>query len=196
MKKMIFLLILIFTSGIYAEDTAENKTSETKSKETVQKEITPVRIGIVDIDRVTFESKSLRNLVKEMENTVKSKQDEMDTKINAYQDLKKKIEQQKEVLSEEELNKKKKELSLLNESIADLKYEINKMLKRSEKESIEPALDRILEAVKIIAEEKKLDAVFRSDLLLYINKNCDITDIVIKKLDELTEKNPIPMPKN
>lgn len=212
MKKILFILVIAAAAAslIFAEDKAANQNADATKTQPVSKDLQQpdtkhdsgltsaknAKIGVVNIDRVTLESKSLKSLIKDMENTVKIKQDEMDKKVNEYQELNKKIEQQKEILTKEELDKKKGELSRIKEDVNDLKYEINKMLQRSEKQSIEPALDRILEAIKVVAETQKLDIVMRSDLLLYMNPACDITDKVIAKLDELTEKNPIPLPKD
>lgn len=197
MKKIIILLFMVFVVSIFAqdEDYSDSKKSSATQNQSEEKKSDNIKIGIVDINKIANESKSLKILIKEMESTIKIKEDALDKKINEYNELKNKIEQQKSVISSEELDKKTKELILLKEAISDLKYDIDKTMKRSEEESIDPALDRILEAVKSVAEEKKLDVVMRSDLLLYMNKSCDITNDVIKKLDDITEKNPIPLPK-
>lgn len=180
MYKYIFAVILMLTGFAFAENS---KSGEAKTDSSFSG-----KIGIIDVDRITMESKSLKNIVKDMESTVKTKQDELDGKINEYQEKKNSLDQQRSVLKQDEIEKREKELLGLKESISDFKYELNKILKRSERESIEPMLDKIMGAVNQVAKEKQLDAVLRTDVLLYYNRKCDITDDVIRILDSQPEE--------
>jgi len=179
--RFFFIIFLIFNLSFLfaAEEITSPKDSSKKSEKENQ-----IKIGVVNIDRIILESKSIRDLIKNVEEGVKVKQDLLDKKNNEFKSLKKKIDQQKEILTKEQIEKNEQELTKLKESIDDLKYEIDKIVRRSEKETFEPAMSRIIEAIKSVAEEKELKLVFPSEVVIYLDSAYDITDFVIARLDE------------
>ena len=138
------------------------------------------KIVFIDIDRVIYESDLGKKIAKKMDSDFKKEEN----KLNKIEkDLKKKEEdivKQKNILSEEELNKKVKSL---REEISKFKNDRNSLLKKFQQEKLRKvnkmvdALNRILsqyaanESIDIIVQKKNI-VIGKSDL--------DITDKILK----------------
>lgn len=154
-----------------------------------------LKIGFVDLDLVTQKTKVIRKIVDDVEQELKKKQDEIDLKLKRYVELRDSLRKQETILTEEEIESRQKELRSLRNEIDDLQYEVNKKLRRSEREKIDPAVEKIMSAITALGKEKGYDLIVRSEVVLYGKDSCDLTDEVIQRLNaEGAEKKPEPTP--
>ncbi|MBN1902565.1 OmpH family outer membrane protein [Candidatus Sumerlaeota bacterium] len=145
----------------------------------------PLKIAYADLDRIMVESESIRQIVGTVQDDIKKEQESLADKMNKYKVLSKTLDEQKTILTHEQIKNRRLELEDLKISIEDQQQSINRMIRRSERELVEPAIERINHAIKEVSEKEKLDLVLRNDLILFSSERCNITDQVIQMIDLL-----------
>lgn len=144
------------------------------------------RVGYVDIDRITGKAKQISSVMSDMEDTVKQMQQEMKEKLQRVRELEGDIKRTEGVFSKEEQDKKRKEIDRLRNELDELEYQAKKKMKELDSTVVEPMLKKILFAIQDVAREKKFDLVLRGEAVLYGGTAVDITDDVIRKLNQDT----------
>jgi len=87
-------------------------------------------------------------------------------------------------MSETERQKREREFGDLNRDFQRRQREFNEDLGHRRKEEFEGVLARANQAVRQIAEAEKLDVVLQNEQVVWASTRVDITDKVIKALDE------------
>src|SRR5258708_14992340 len=87
-------------------------------------------------------------------------------------------------MSESERQKRERECGDLNRDFQRRQREFNEDLGQRRKEEFEGVIERANRAVKQIAEAEKLDVVFQNEQVVWANPRIDITDKVIKALED------------
>jgi outer membrane protein len=150
-----------------------------------------LKIGYVDLDQVTQKAHVIRKVVDNVEGDLKKKQDDVDAKLQHYQTLRDTLAKQEAILTEEQRETRRKELRNLKNEIDDLQYQVNKELRRSEREMIDPAVEKIMKTITAVGKEKGYDLILRSEVVLYGKETHDITGDVVDKLNaESSESKP------
>jgi outer membrane protein len=91
---------------------------------------------------------------------------------------------------EQEFSQRGQELSKLAEQLKKMQENLEKNAvtmsetERQKREEFESVIERANRAVKQIAEAEKLDVVFQNEQVVWANPRIDITDKVIKALDD------------
>jgi len=151
-----------------------------------------LKIGYVNLERVMMESTAIKKLVDTVQDTIKTQQEELTAKLTRYKVLSESYEQQKTILTDDQRETRKKELDELKISIEDMQDKINRMIRRSERELVEPTLEKVEEAIQTLGKDQGFDLILRNDSVLYASERCDITSLVIRRIDSPDEATPVP----
>lgn len=142
-----------------------------------------VRIGIVDLDQAKNRSQTIQKSLKSVDDAIQPKQAEMQKMIAEHRRLREDLAARRSVLAEPEIKKQEASIDGVRDKIEALQSEIDRYLRRSSTEVVEPAVDRILKTVERVGKAKGFDLILRSDVVLFGAESLDITALVIQELD-------------
>lgn len=167
MKKSLILLfaaMLAFSASAFAQKTV--KLGHINSSDLMQ--IMPGK----DSAQAAFEAE-----VKILEGELKAMQDELEKKLNDYQDRKSQMTELIRSTKEQELND-------LNQRIQVYQQNAQKKLQEKEAELLQPIIDRAKQAISDVAKENGYTYIFDTSAgaVLYQQDSDDILNLVKKKL--------------
>jgi len=142
------------------------------------------RIGYVDVDRVTSKAKPVNNLMGGAAEEIKKLQQDIESKTKQVTDMEAEIKRTDGVLSKEETDKKRKEVLRLRNEVDDLMTKARQKSREVESTVYEPLLKKIGAAIQEVAKERNIEIVLPGAAVLYGSPTADMTDDVIKKLNE------------
>ena len=147
----------------------------------------PLKIGYTDVQYVLAqmpESKQIESDLKaynsQLENQLKSKYEEYQTKLGAYQ-------KGEATMTDVVKADKQKELQSLQQSIQEFQRSAEQSLQQKQQTLLKPALDKLQKNIDAVADENGFTYVFNSDgggspLLLHAPESGNISDMVLKKM--------------
>ncbi len=138
------------------------------------------KFGYVDLSRIFSEygkTKEYDKTLSEKENAYNS---EREKKVNEVKQLQDKMN----LLSEKEKESKKSELAGKIKSLQDLDRDKQTDLRKEQDEKMKEILKDIEDAVKVYAEKDGYTMVFNDRVLVYQDKNLEITDKIIDILNK------------
>ncbi len=167
MKKSLILLfaaMLAFSASAFAQKTV--KLGHINSSDLMQ--IMPGK----DSAQSAFEAE-----VKILEGELKAMQDELEKKLNDYQERKSQMTELIRTTKEQELND-------LNQRIQVYQQNAQKKLQEKEAELLQPIIDRAKQAISDVAKENGYTYIFDTSAgaVLYQQDSDDILNLVKKKL--------------
>lgn len=167
MKKSLILLfaaMLAFSASAFAQKTV--KLGHINSSDLMQ--IMPGK----DSAQAAFEAE-----VKILEGELKAMQDELEKKLNDYQERKSQMTELIRSTKEQELND-------LNQRIQIYQQNAQKKLQEKEAELLQPIIDRAKQAISDVAKENGYTYIFDTSAgaVLYQQDSDDIFNLVKKKL--------------
>lgn len=176
MKYLILSVALLFANIAIAH--AEEKSSPFEVK----------RVAVVDVKQVMDESVAAKAAQKEIASIKDKYLDEIKASDKKLQDRRKELLDQKKVMDEKTFNKKVSEFEskVQQERVAAAKKQ--KIVEAAFVKSLELIRDETLKIVAEIAKDKNYDLVMPTSQLLYSNSGADITDEVLKKINERLTK--------
>ena len=172
MKKILFCLTALF-GGLFAVGATKAETQ-------------PPKVGMVNFKKCVEESK-----------LGKSEQALFDTqKKQMEQDLEKKQKEIKELapkfndeyldsLTPEAEKDLKEKFQKLNEEFTEQQNQFFQVMDQSHFQRMQKIYDMTAKASEVVGKEKKLDFVLNDEVCFYKADGFDVTNDVIKKLDEL-----------
>lgn len=147
-----------------------------------------LEIGVIDLKNISKESKAISYVEKEVKEQKENFQKEIDKKRNSLERDVQKFKEKAEKMKKEDVEKKQK---ALQKDLNDLKESAEKKQK-SLNEGLNKALEEVnSEMQKIIAKiskEKGLKLVVTSAQAVYFEDSLDITQEVIKELNNKVSK--------
>lgn len=149
----------------------------------------PQKIGYTNVDYVLSqmpESKQVESQLKDystqLENQLKAKYAEFQTKGEAYQ-------KGGATMTEVVRADKEKELQNLQQSIQEFQRSADASIQQKQQALLKPVLDKLQKTIDVVADENGYAYVFNSDagygttpILLHGPKDGDISDLVLKKM--------------
>lgn len=165
-KKLLFTIVLLLASF------------------TLRAQTDTVKIGIVDPERIIKESTEMQRVYKDLQALVDRKQDELKKKQAEVDQLGEKYQTQASVLStdkrsqlEEQVRKGYVELDKFKE---DSKIEIQ----TKENAALSEMEKKVAPIIGEIGKQESYTLIIRKEAVVYANSSIDITDKIIKKLNE------------
>ncbi len=149
-----------------------------------------VKIGYVDSKVILDNMQDAKDAQVNLDNAVNKWKGELQSLQDSLVFLKDDYEKKKLILTEKVREQKEEEISTMEKRITEFrlsKFGENGEYFHKQNELMKPVQDRVFKAIQDVAREEKYDFVFdRSSeiLLLYMNERYDLTQKVIRKLEE------------
>ena len=143
-----------------------------------------VAIGFVSLDRILREAPAAQEAQKKLEKEFSRRGQELSKIADQLKQMQESLEKNAVTMSESERQRRERELSDANRDFQRRQREFNEDLGQRRKEEFEKVIERANRAVRQIAEAEKLDVVFQNEQVVWASNRIDITDKVIKALDD------------
>ena len=141
-------------------------------------------VGFVSLERILREAPAAQRAQKKLEQEFAPRGLELSRLAEQLKKMQESLEKNAVTMSESERQKREREFGDLNRDFQRKQREFNEDLGSRRKEEFEGVIERANRAVKQIAETEKLDVVFQNEQVVWANPRIDITDKVIKALED------------
>lgn len=140
-----------------------------------------MRIGFVNTDRLLREAAPAKAAQTKLEQEFSKREKEIDDAGQALASASERFEREALTMSESQRTARQRQLVDQDRDFQRRRREFQEDLNARKQEELQQILDRANRVVRQIAESEKYDAIFQE--AVYINPRLDITDKVIKALD-------------
>lgn len=141
------------------------------------------RVAVVDPARVTAESKTIQAALARAASPVEALSRELKEKQARRAEAGETYAAQKSAASAAENERRVAELRRMDEEIADLARRAGEALKDADEATLRPHRDRILEAVRRVAEPRGIGVVLRVENTVHYDPSLDLTAEVVARID-------------
>ena len=142
------------------------------------------RIGFVNQERIMREATVAQRAQKKIEGEF-SKRDQERTKMaDQLKRMQENLERNAMTMSESERGRREREFNDTNREFQRKQREFREDLSTRRNEELSGIINRANQVIRQIAEVEKLDVVFQSDQVVWWSPRIDLTDKVIKALDD------------
>ncbi len=156
----------------------------------------PVLIGILDTQKVLRESVAMRGLSSQMEERRSSFQEELRQREEALRAADQELARQRSILAPEAFAEKRSELE---QQVASLQRQVQtrrKELDRVYGQAVKQVQGALVSIAQKIASERQLDLVLPKTAVVLVRNDMEITDEVVRRLNETLTEVTIPSPQN
>ena len=181
------LLRLAFVAGCFLTPTLAVAQSDTGR---------PAVIGILDTQKVLRESLAMKGLSKEIEARRSTFQDELRQREDALRTADQELARQRSILSAEAFAEKR---SQLEQQVASLQRQVKTRRKELDQvygEAVKKVQGALVTIAQQIASEQKLDLVLPKTAVVLVRNDMEITDEVVKRLNETLTDVSVSSPQN
>lgn len=152
----------------------------------------PVKIGIINMGRLTLESKIGSASQSRVDKFVKDKINELQQENDTLQREIQTLDSQKDVLTEEAFTTKRNDLQQRALTLDQKKKDADRALQRIQSEEAQKFIKQASPIIQSIGKELNLSLIIdstpsRNPGLIWFDDTLDITDMVIKRLDAATQ---------
>ena len=147
-----------------------------------------IKIGLVDISKIVRESDRGQKLKKKLERDSKKVASEVEGKIENFEKTKEKFLKQKDSLNSTALLEKQEKLRQQKASLERDAADSRRSLQIKEKAGIEDIMKDTQNIIREVGEEENFTVILEkgpSPVVLYGDVSIDITDEVLKRLNDL-----------
>ena len=141
-------------------------------------------IGFVSLERILKEAPAAQRAQKKLEQEFSQRGQDLSRMAEQLKKMQENLEKNALTMSDSERQKREREFGDMNRDFQRRQREFNEDLGQRRKEEFEGVLERANRAVRRIAEAEKLDIVFQNEQVVWASPRIDITDKVIKALEE------------
>jgi outer membrane protein len=141
-------------------------------------------IGFVSLERILREAPPAQRAHKKLEQEFSQRGQELSKVAEQLKKMQGNLEKNALTMSESERQKREREFGDANRDFQRKQREFNEDLAQRRKEEFEGVLERANRAVRQIAEAEKLDVVLQNEQVVWASTRIDITDKVIKALED------------
>jgi outer membrane protein len=141
-------------------------------------------VGFVSLERILREAPAAQRAQKKLEEEFSQRGQELSKMAEQVKKMQGNLEKNALTMSDSERQKRERELGDINRDFQRRQREFNEDLGQRRKEEFEGVLERANRAVRQIAEAEKLDIVFQNEQVVWASPRIDITDKVIKALED------------
>jgi len=157
-----FIFALAFVGRVFAEGTPA------------------LKVAYVDIGKVFDEYSKTKDYDKELESKYGAYEKEHNDKLNKIKANQDKLS----LLKDEEKNKMQTQIDKDKSDLMDFDRQKQTELRKARDEKVRELLGEIEKVIKDYATEQKYTLVLNDKVLVYVDKGYEITDPIIKKLNE------------
>jgi len=141
-------------------------------------------IGFVSLERILREAPAAQRAQKKLEQEFSQRGQELSKIADQLKKMQGNLEKNAVTMAESERQKREREFADINRDFQRRQREFNEDLAQRRKEEFETVLESANRAVRQIAEAEKLDIVFQNEQVVWASTRIDITDKVIKALED------------
>lgn len=143
-----------------------------------------LKIGFLDLQRIFLESEAGKKARADIEVLERSRRAVIEEKVNALKKIEEEVTKQSSVLSAEAKKAKEEEMEKLQRDIQRLVAEAQAELQKKGDELTNAILKDVLDIVDAVGHEEGYAIIFRSDVVLSGKKDLDLTNLIMKRLNE------------
>jgi outer membrane protein len=143
---------------------------------------TPSKIGYVSLDRILRDAAPAQRAQKKIEAEFSKRDRELQRDAEQLKKLQENLERNGVTMSDSERQRREREFADSTRDFQRKQREFREDLNARRNEELAGVLERANRAVRQLAEQEKYDIIFQE--AVYANPRIDITDKVIKALDE------------
>lgn len=143
------------------------------------------KIGFVDLGKVFDEYQKTKDADQTLESETGTKQAEREKMVKEIR----KVKDELELMSKEAREKKQEEMDEKIKNLQDFDREVNTELKRKRDAMVREILKEIDATIQEYGQKEKYDVIFDNRVLLYGNNLMNITDQILKIVDERYKRN-------
>jgi outer membrane protein len=149
-----------------------------------------IKIGAVDLIKALNESEAGKKAKTELEGLIKSKQATLDEKSKSIEKMKEELEKQSSILSTEARKAKEEELERMIREYQRMVADSQGEVKKKENDHTAKIVKDLRTVIEKIGKEEGYTVILEKaeGIVLFAKEELDITDTVIKKYNESTEK--------
>ena len=141
-------------------------------------------IGFVSLERILREAPVAQRAQKKIEQEFSKRDRELAAMAEQLKKAQESLERNAMTMSESDRQKSEREFNDLNREFQRKQRQFREDLAQRRNEELGAVIERANRAVKLIAEADKLDVVFQNDHVVWASTRIDITDKVIKALED------------
>jgi len=176
MRRFTNTLLALFAAVILISATADFVNAQS------------VKMGFVNDERIKLEYRAWQKAQENWEVEAKAWEEEATTKQDELRELQDDFEKQKLILSEEKKREREAAIKVKADDLDAYTRRVfgpNGEAERKQAALLQPLLDNVTKAIEAVAVEESYDVVFTLQSGLgYINPSLDVTDKVLKYLEE------------
>ncbi|MBF0320488.1 MAG: OmpH family outer membrane protein [Nitrospirae bacterium] len=147
-----------------------------------------VKIGFVDIQRVINDSEPGKKAKESLEAYIKTHQAKIEEKEKAIDSMKADLDKKSAALSEDAKKKKQEEMQSMVRDLKRMAAEAQDEVRKKENDLTKDVFTDIRNIIRQIGKDDGYTAILDSGASLYALESSDITDKIIKKLNDLKKK--------
>ncbi|MBF0456946.1 MAG: OmpH family outer membrane protein [Nitrospirae bacterium] len=147
-----------------------------------------VKIGFVDIQKVINESEPGKKAKEALEVHIKGHQAKIEEKEKAIDAMKADLEKKGAALSEEAKKKKQDDMQSMIRDLKRMAAEAQEEVRKKEADLTKDVFSDIRNIIRQIGKDDGYTAIMESGPVLYSGEGTDVTDKIVKKLNDLKKK--------
>lgn len=174
-KKLAIVTALALTAGGAYVAQQQDVSAEEKKQ--------PV-IAVVDTKKILEESKAMKGVSDQLQSIREKEQKEITTKEEAFKKEEKDLKDKRNTLAQEEFTKKSKDL---NARFVEMQKDVQQksaQLSKASNKAFGVVRENVLGIVSDMAKDKNYDIVLQRSDLMFARDTLDITEEVMKKLND------------
>ncbi len=152
------------------------------------------RLGYVDQQAVLFSMPGMQDVQQQMQKEVQAQQRELQQKRQEFQQQVEQFQQQQSLLEDSARAERQRELQQRQRELQQSTRRQQQQLQQERQELMQPLLEKLQGAIDKVSAQQNLEAVFRSEVLLYDDQTSDqvvdITRDVASELDISLSQTP------
>jgi outer membrane protein len=141
------------------------------------------KVGFVSLERILREAPAAQRAQKKLEQEFSKRGQELSKMAEQLKKLQEGLDRNSVTMSESDRQKQEREFADLNRDFQRKQREFNEDLAQRRNQELSEVVQRANLAVRQIAEAEKLDVVLQNEQVVWASPRIDITDRVIKALE-------------
>ena len=141
------------------------------------------KVGFVSLERILREAPAAQRAQKKLEQEFSKRGQDVSKMAEQLKKLQEDMDRNSVTMSESDRQKREREFGELNRDFQRKQREFNEDLAQRRNQELSEVIQRANLAVKQIAEAENLDIVLQNEQVVWANPRIDITDKVIKVLE-------------
>ncbi len=142
------------------------------------------KVGFVSLERILREAPAAQRAQKKLEQEFSKRGQDVSKMAEQLKKLQEDMDRNSVTMSESDRQKREREFGELNRDFQRKQREFNEDLAQRRNQELSEVIQRANLAVKRIAEAENLDIVLQNEQVVWASPRIDITDKVIKALED------------